>query len=421
MPFETFDLGRIIATAEGIKGMRRDAENDKLRQAYLGQQMSAVQQAQSLQKQEFDQATETREATRHYLAAQAVEQSADPIAAAKELAPEMIAAIEKQYGQGSFDRLPPDVVKKMAGMAKQKSAAAAGINLQPNGSEPNEIRTLRALQNDPELLALHKSLAASGASNAPANVQEWQYYSRLSPQQQKAYLEMKRSQQTFLPTIAEVPTIVRPGVAGNPTETQPLTTLPDVANAKGRVAGAEAGARTASTAQAEAAANLQSNLDEVDKMEAGVKGLLQSPGFNTIYGASGKLDPRNYVAGTEAANSEARRNQLEAASFGISIQKMKGLGQLSNAEGQKVTAAYTRAVDRRQSEEAAREAWGEVLSYLELAKLRAQQKARPAGTGPASPPPNTQGPVQIQSDADYAQLPSGAQYIAPDGSVRVKR
>lgn len=35
--FGTFDLGKIIATAEHIKSLRRDAENDKLRQAYLGQ------------------------------------------------------------------------------------------------------------------------------------------------------------------------------------------------------------------------------------------------------------------------------------------------------------------------------------------------------------------------------------------------
>lgn len=31
------------------------------------------------------------------------------------------------------------------------------------------------------------------------------------------------------------------------------------------------------------------------------------------------------------------------------------------------------------------------------------------------------GPVKIASDADYAKLPSGAQYIAPDGSLRTKR
>jgi hypothetical protein len=35
--------------------------------------------------------------------------------------------------------------------------------------------------------------------------------------------------------------------------------------------------------------------------------------------------------------------------------------------------------------------------------------------------PQTQAPVKIASDADYAKLPSGAQYTAPDGTVRTKR
>ena len=33
----------------------------------------------------------------------------------------------------------------------------------------------------------------------------------------------------------------------------------------------------------------------------------------------------------------------------------------------------------------------------------------------------SQAPVKIQSDADYAKLPSGAQYTAPDGTLRTKR
>lgn len=39
---------------------------------------------------------------------------------------------------------------------------------------------------------------------------------------------------------------------------------------------------------------------------------------------------------------------------------------------------------------------------------------------PSAPRP-TGAPLKIQSDADYAKLPSGAQYTAPDGSIRTKR
>lgn len=77
----------------------------------------------------------------------------------------------------------------------------------------------------------------------PANVQEWEYYNRLSPEQKQQYLEMKRAQQTFLPTIGEVPTVVRPGVAGGPTQMQPLTDIRTVAGNAAAVAGAQTAAQ----------------------------------------------------------------------------------------------------------------------------------------------------------------------------------
>lgn len=118
-----------------------------------------------------------------------------------------------------------------------------------------------------------------------------------------------------------------------------------------------------------AALDQQAKADDVLKMQGNVQGLLDAPGFNTIYGKSRFMSP-SMLPGGEGADAEARRNQLEAASFGISIQQMKGLGALSNAEGLKVTAAYTRAVDPKQSEEAAREAWAEVQGYLKMAQDR---------------------------------------------------
>ena len=118
-----------------------------------------------------------------------------------------------------------------------------------------------------------------------------------------------------------------------------------------------------------AAIDQQAKLDDVLKMQGNVQGLLDAPGFDAVYGKSRFMSP-SMLPGGEGADAEARRNQLEAASFGISIQQMKGLGALSNAEGMKVTAAYTRAVDPKQSEEAAREAWAEVQGYLKMAQDR---------------------------------------------------
>jgi len=44
-----------------------------------------------------------------------------------------------------------------------------------------------------------------------------------------------------------------------------------------------------------------------------------------------------------------------------------------------------------------------------------------AATAPAAPAAPQAAPVQVKSDAEYAALPSGAQYVAPDGSVRRKK
>lgn len=253
---------------------------------------------------------------------------------------------------------------------------------------PQFYAQLAGLGGEYSKLGIHGlvSMDPSG-KEAPAAVKEWEYLKKQFPSMPMdfpTYLNVKR--QGFQVTdIAGVPTLVSrsPGVPSTP-----LSTLPAEAAGQATVAGAKAGAeanqRTRATAQAEADISLGSTVDEISKMRSQVKDLMDAPGFNTIYGLSGKVDPRNYIAGTDAANAEARRQQLEASSFGISIQKMRGLGQLSDAEGKKVTAAYTRAINRNQSEEEARKAWGEVQQYLDLAEKRAYEKAgKPVNKSPS--------------------------------------
>lgn len=130
--FAPFDLGRVLQVSESIKALRRDGENDKLRQAYVGEQIANAQQTRAQQAQTFDTENQQRMARSTYLAAQAVVNSPDPVAAARQLAPEMISMFEKEHGAGSFQSLTPDVVKQIASMGMEKAAAAAGINLQPD-------------------------------------------------------------------------------------------------------------------------------------------------------------------------------------------------------------------------------------------------------------------------------------------------
>jgi mono/diheme cytochrome c family protein len=86
-----------------------------------------------VQRQKTEMDAET--AKRHYLANQAVENAADPIAAARELLPDSIAQFEQAHGPGSFSQLAPDQVKAIAKFAKEKAAAQAGVDLQPSPTE----------------------------------------------------------------------------------------------------------------------------------------------------------------------------------------------------------------------------------------------------------------------------------------------
>lgn len=236
-----------------------------------------------------------------------------------------------------------------------------------------------------------------------ASIQEYSLYATQAKAAGKTpipfdqFLRLRTDQTTqtrgTVKDVAEVPTVVTtqgPGF-GN---AKPLTNLPTVAANKSTVAGAEAGAKTTATATAENKMALGSTLDDIQKMRTNVDNLLASPGFDTIYGASSVIDPRNYIRGTDASDAQAKRDQLSAEAFSTTIQKMRGLGALSNAEGEKVTAAYTRATKPGISDKEARIAWGEVKGYLDSAEKRAMEKAGVASPSVTTPKTSTETAAQ---------------------------
>jgi hypothetical protein len=106
--FDTFDLGRVIQTAEAIKQQRRSEGDDLLRRQYMQQQISSGQQNQDIQKQQFDQQKLETEARKKYYVAQAALNSADPKAAVQELDPDFVQKFESAHGPGSWTNLPPE-------------------------------------------------------------------------------------------------------------------------------------------------------------------------------------------------------------------------------------------------------------------------------------------------------------------------
>jgi hypothetical protein len=142
MPFETFDLGRVMQTAEAIKGMKRDAESSKIRDQYMLTTTANAQQAGQIaanqeQRAQTDQqaALDARTAKQHFITASYVESAADPVRAAQEFVPELVQAFEAKNGAGTFATLKPDQVKGMVADAKARAAAAAGIQM---GATPEQ-------------------------------------------------------------------------------------------------------------------------------------------------------------------------------------------------------------------------------------------------------------------------------------------
>ena len=119
----------------------------------------------------------------------------------------------------------------------------------------------------------------------------------------------------------------------------------------------------------------------------------------------------NSVPGTGGYDFQNKVEQAKSGAFLTAIQQMRGLGALSNAEGSAATAAVNR-MDTATSKEAFLSALHDYEKLVRQGMDRAQKRlGAPAVQGQ---------PGKINSQDEFNALPSGAEFIAPDGSVRRK-
>jgi len=97
-------------------------------------------------------------------------------------------------------------------------------------------------------------------------------------------------------------------------------------------------------------------------------GLKNSPGFENLFGAN--WYPKG-MRGTAGADAAALFKQIEALGFMEAIKDMKGMGALSDAEGQKASAAFL-GINPDMSEEAAKKKIDEVIGYITKGQERLQ-------------------------------------------------
>ncbi|MGL4546376.1 MAG: hypothetical protein ACRCUU_12640, partial [Plesiomonas sp.] len=119
--------------------------------------------------------------------------------------------------------------------------------------------------------------------------------------------------------------------------------------------------------------------------------ILTSPGFSSAVGAKDASSLfgliKDPIAGTAAADTAALIDTLDAKNFLIAIQQMKGMGALSNAEGEKLSRAV-QSLNRNQSEEQLRRNLEEIKTItsaaVESVKIRTGEGNRQANDGSPS-------------------------------------
>lgn len=141
------------------------------------------------------------------------------------------------------------------------------------------------------------------------------------------------------------------------------------------VIAANAAARAGGTQTGQKQVGLEAQLNAINEMRVVAGNLVNSEGINGLYGASSLANPLTTRLGGDTAAAETIRQQLGSRGFLASIQQMRGLGQLSNAEGLKVESALQRLTNTSLPDDQIPVAYDELMTSLANLERVAQQEA----------------------------------------------
>jgi len=244
--------------------------------------------------------------------------------------------------------------------------------------------------------------ATNGAST-PSEIAAYEYYTKLSPEQQATYLQVKRNTTPFsIEDLAGGKNVFNK-ITG---EYKPATVLADEAGAKQTLAAAGAAGTTTGKATADAQLDLPRVVANADQAVKSIRELKDSPGFEGIFGLRGAIP--NFP-GSDAANAETRLDQIKGKTFLEAFNSLKGAGQITEVEGKKATDAIAR-LGKSQSAEEARVSLDDLESVISQATERARIKAQ---AGPAQLSP-VQASGQLAATGAPPQVP---QVQAPAAAV----
>lgn len=154
-----------------------------------------------------------------------------------------------------------------------------------------------------------------------------------------------------------------------------------------------------------------SALDAFDRAIDTATRLKTHPGLSAavgLKGLTGGFLGGWVVPGTDAADFGAELDAMKAQVFLPMVQSMKGMGALSNAEGEKLTAAIG-ALSTKQSEKQFGLSLDRIIKDLRTYKQRGMGGAQSSGA-----------PVKVRSIQEARKLAPGTVFIDPNGVRRVR-
>lgn len=276
--------------------------------------------------------------------------------------------------------------------------------------------TYNLTDDTPELATL--AGVDNGVAGVSGPVQNYQFRTGLkTPQEQALFDQMVRADKMVNAggVTYSVPGVNNPAAPAAPK--QVVSTAETAANAQ-----AIAGGKTTGTTQAKLANALPGVTESLDTFTTDIDSFLGSPGFDMVYGKSGAAASiMGPVAPEEYRNSSALLDNLNSQAFLNSIQKMRGLGALSDAEGKKVEAALTSALNRNQDEDQAAQSFkllkDRLARFRQIAELEAGFKGTGVNVGPGLQPPAALPPVNAKGWKLLRDAAGNRAYVGPNNEI----
>jgi hypothetical protein len=249
----------------------------------------------------------------------------------------------------------------------------------------------------------------------PASWRLWKLFEEQvlpgGPEKVEQFMEVLRSPPYEITKIDQAPSIVD---KSGRRDVKPLSTTESEAAAAAAVKEAEAEAAEIGKGTATAKLNLPDLESKADYAVSLLRELRTHPGMKIAVGAS-KFIP--VIPGTPAADFHVRLEQIKGQRFLEAYEALRGTGQITEKEGAAAAAAKAR-METAQSEPEFIKAANEYIEIIERGLARARQKA---SASPATEAEKTAADLpRIRNNADFAKLPSGAEFIDPQGRKRRK-